>query len=105
MTSQPKKVGFIGNPPALPYRSKDNTGNIIHGHAARVLFANPAKISSAMDEANLEKIRAECSHLAFVTATMLHPRRAPAYVASYQATAPAFATEARVCGIASVGPM
>jgi hypothetical protein len=87
MSTSAKQVGFIGNPSSLSYRSKNNTGNIIHGYAARVIFRDPGKASTELDDANIEKVRSECSHIGFVTATMLHPARAPAYVDSYAHTA------------------
>jgi len=87
MTLPRKKVGIFGNPPSLPYRSKDNTGNIIHGFAAHSLFRDTTRVSMAVNPANLDKVRSECSHLAFVTATTLHPIKPPPYVASYQMVA------------------
>lgn len=72
-----KKVGFFGNPSVLQPGSKDNTGNMIHGYAARAFFQAPAKVAVARDEANLERIRAECSHVAFVMATTIHPKSPP----------------------------
>lgn len=83
--NQPRqKVGMLGNPPFLPYRSKDNTGNMIHGFAAHSLFRDATRVSPAVDEANLEKIRSECSHLAFAMATTLHTKSPPPNVASRQ---------------------
>lgn len=86
MTQPRHKVGMFGNPPFLSYRSKDNTGNMIHGFAAHSLFQETIRVSPALDEANLEKIRAECSHLAFAMATTLHTRNPPPNVASRQST-------------------
>ncbi len=75
-----KGMGFIGNQGAQKQGTKDNTGNIIHGHAARAIFNQKQNISSAQTPENLDKIRAEVSHVGFVAATMLHVGQVPAYV-------------------------
>lgn len=75
-----KGIGFIGNLGAQKPRTKDNTGNIIHGHAARAIFQNKQNVKPAATPENLEKIRAEVSHLGFVAATMLHVGQVPGYI-------------------------
>jgi hypothetical protein len=78
---QPKaRLGFIGNPAILQYGAKDNTGNIIHGYAARSIFENIQKITSSAEPGNIADVRAKCTHIGFVAATMLHVNRVPKYI-------------------------
>lgn len=78
-----KRIGFIGNPSLLPQGSKDNTGNIIHGYAARALFQEPGKITSEPSDENISEVRSRFTHLGFVAATMLHVNRIPKYINSH----------------------
>jgi Polysaccharide pyruvyl transferase len=75
-----KRIGIIGNPASLSKGSKDNTGNIIHGHAALHMFADAACIKSDTSESNIDKVRSEFTHVGFVAATNLHVQGAPSYV-------------------------
>ena len=75
-----KKIGMIGNPAALSAGSKDNTGNIIHGHAARYLFESAPSIKAFSTAENIERVRSEFTHLGFVAATNLHVKNAPDYI-------------------------
>lgn len=77
-----KNIGFIGNSGALAKGTKANTGNIIHGHAARAIFDKRQGVSTELSTENLEKIRSEISHLGVVAATMLHVGKAPGYIES-----------------------
>lgn len=76
----PKAIGFIGNPQSLPVGSRDNTGNIVHGHAARSMFEKPIAVTSSPDPENITSTRDRCSHIGFVAATMLHVNRVPRYI-------------------------
>ncbi|MBO9356739.1 hypothetical protein GG851_22340 [Bordetella petrii] len=75
-----KKIGFIGNPMRLPPLSRDNTGNIVHGHAARALFADPVDVKSDRSDENIEKVRERITHLGLIAATMLHTKKPPKYI-------------------------
>jgi hypothetical protein len=79
-----KRIGFIGNPSVLPVGSKDNTGNIIHGYAARAMFQTPGKMTTDASEENLRDVRSRFTHVGFVAATMLHVNRVPKYIASHE---------------------
>ncbi len=77
-----KRIGIIGNPASLPTHSRDNTGNIIHGHAALHLFADADYIDFDLSESNIEKVRSEFTHVGFVAATNLHVSGIPSYIDS-----------------------
>lgn len=79
-----KKIGFIGNPAILPHGSKDNTGNIVHGYAARSFFKDWVKVGTNITDENIQKVRENVSHLGFVAATMLHVNRTPKYIHSHE---------------------
>ncbi len=78
------KIGFIGNPSGLPHGSKDNTGNIVHGYAARSFFKDWVKVGTNTSADNIARTRESITHLGFVTATMLHVNRTPKYIASHE---------------------
>lgn len=78
------RIGFIGNPDRLPLGSKDNTGNIVHGYAARSFFKDWVKVGTNCSDENIARVRDSVSHLGFVTATMLHVNRTPKYIASHE---------------------
>lgn len=73
-------IGFVGNPAGLPRDSRDNTGNIIHGFAARTIFANPVNVRTLVEDANLEDIRARCRVLGYVGATCLNVNKVPPFI-------------------------
>lgn len=73
------RIGFIGNPAQLPAGSRDNTGNIIHGHAARGLFGNWQHVVSDPSPENVAAVRDSVTHIGMVAATMLHTRKPPKY--------------------------
>lgn len=75
-----KKIGFIGNAAGSAPGSKDNTGNNVHGHAARDLFNEWSTIRSQPSDENIAKLRSEITHLGFIAATMLHTRKPPSYI-------------------------
>ncbi len=77
-----KRIGIIGNPASLSTHSRDNTGNIIHGHAALHLFADADYIDFDLSESNIEKVRSEFTHVGFVAATNLHVSGIPSYIDS-----------------------
>ncbi len=74
------RIGFIGNPPVSEVGSKDNTGNNVHGHAARDLFLEWKHAHPKADPEYIEKLRSEITHLGFIAATMLHTKRPPSYI-------------------------
>lgn len=76
-------IGFLGNPARLKPGSKDNTGNIVHGHAARSIFRKPQPLSKLDDPETAARTRQNYSHLAFVAATMLHVNKVPGYIESH----------------------
>lgn len=78
---------MIGNPAQLSPGSRDNTGNIIHGHAARSLFADARTITSDSSAENIERVRGEITHLGFVAATMLHVKKPPKYIEAHARSA------------------
>jgi hypothetical protein len=73
------RIGFIGNPAQLPVGSRDNTGNIIHGHAARNLFSSWKQVSTDSSPENIAAVRDSVTHIGMVAATMLHTRKPPKY--------------------------
>lgn len=66
-----KNIGIFGNAVRLGPDSRENTGNIIHAHAALSMFSAAESINPSVDDANIEKIRAQNSHLAYAAATVL----------------------------------
>jgi len=76
-------IGFLGNLARLNPGSKDNTGNIVHGHAARSIFRKPQPLSKLDDPETAARARQTYSHLAFVAATMLHVNKVPGYIESH----------------------
>ncbi|MFH7566178.1 polysaccharide pyruvyl transferase family protein [Oceanimonas smirnovii] len=82
-----KKMAFIGNPSSLKYFAKDNTGNIVHGYAARYFFDNHETVKQETTRSNIEYIRSNFHGLGFVTATMLNVNRTPSFLESHKRTA------------------
>lgn len=78
-----KGIGFVGNQGVQQKGTKGNTGNLIHGYAARAIFGDgqirTPKITDASPE-GIENSRAEFSHIGFVAATMLHVGQVPKYI-------------------------
>jgi hypothetical protein len=66
-----KKIGIFGNAVRLTPRIRENTGNIVHANAAFQMFSNAQVVSDSASEENIERLRAECSHLAYAAATVL----------------------------------
>jgi hypothetical protein len=75
-----RTIGFVGNPAGLAKDSKDNTGNIIHGFAARTIFAAPVNVRTRTEPGNLEEIRANCRVLGYVGATCLNVNKVPHFI-------------------------
>lgn len=72
MTSKARKaIGITGNAFRLPQGSKENTGNIIHSNAAKLLFTDACEVRIDSSDENIEYIQNTCSHLGFAAATML----------------------------------
>ncbi|WP_140849395.1 polysaccharide pyruvyl transferase family protein [Paracoccus sp. FO-3] len=62
-------VGFLGISSQRREGSRENTGNFLHGFAARYIVGQYQNISSDnLTEEMIEKYRAEMTHIAFVTA-------------------------------------
>lgn len=76
-------IGFLGNPARLTEGARDNTGNIVHGHAARSMFHAPQPLRNLDDPETRTRARETFSHLAFVAATMLHVNKVPGYIDSH----------------------
>lgn len=75
-----KRIGFIGSLEVSTPGSKDNTGNNVHGHAARNLFSNWKNIRTSLADENISQIRESFTHLGYAAATMLHTKKTPKYV-------------------------
>jgi hypothetical protein len=75
-----KRIGFIGNSASFKPGVRENTGNAIHGHAARTMFQNGMAVSASVEDANIAALREKITHLGFVAATMMHMNKAPKYV-------------------------
>ncbi|MCZ8152421.1 MAG: polysaccharide pyruvyl transferase family protein [Rhodobacteraceae bacterium] len=66
------RVGFIGIPSEGRGNPRGNTGNYVHGYAARHILGEHVNISPRkLTDAMVEEYRASLTHLAFVTATTL----------------------------------
>ncbi|MCZ8332946.1 MAG: hypothetical protein O9328_01665 [Rhodobacteraceae bacterium] len=66
------RVGFIGIPSEGRGNPRGNTGNYVHGYAARHILGEHVNISPRkLTDAMVEEYRASLIHLAFVTATTL----------------------------------
>ena len=73
-------IAFVGNPAGLARKSRDNTGNIIHGFAARTIFAKPVNVRTLVDDANIAEIRETCRVLGYVGATCLNVNKVPHFI-------------------------
>lgn len=72
------RVGFIGVAAEGRKGSRGNTGNYIHGYAARHVVGEHVNIGArVLTDAMVEEYRARLTHLAFVTATMLAVDNSP----------------------------
>lgn len=72
------RIGFIGIPAEGRDGSRGNTGNYVHGYAARHVVGEYVNISPRrLTDAMVEEYRARLTHLAFVTATMLAVDNSP----------------------------
>lgn len=67
-----KKIGFIGNPASMPPGKKGNTGNIVHGHAAREFFKSHGNVSTNTDSNSISLVRQNYSHIGIIAATVLN---------------------------------
>ncbi|MCG5500807.1 polysaccharide pyruvyl transferase family protein [Ectothiorhodospira lacustris] len=85
--SMKKPIAFIGNAERQTPRTPDNSGNIIHGFAARSIFNSFKNVKSSIDPENIEKIRSNHKVLGFVAATMLHANKTPSYIDGHQKAA------------------
>ena len=66
------RVGFMGIPAEGRGGPRGNTGNYVHGYAARHILGEHVSISPRkLTDAMVEEYRATLTHLAFVTATTL----------------------------------
>lgn len=82
------KVGFIGIRDAGPEGSKENTGNFLHGYAARQIigdYTDITRLDTSQD--SLERWRSEVTHLGFVAATTIPVNREPVFVKNHAAMA------------------
>ncbi len=66
-----KNIGIFGNAVRLTTDSRENTGNIVHAHAALSMFSQSSPISTASSDENIAAQRAQNSHLAYAAATVL----------------------------------
>lgn len=66
-----KKIGVFGNAVRLNPDSRENTGNMVHAHAALSMFSAAAPVSTSLEDGNIAEIRNENSHLAYAAATVL----------------------------------
>lgn len=80
MNQPARTIGFVGNPAGLARDSKDNTGNIIHGFAARTIFAKPANVRTRVEDDNIAGIRETCRVLGYVGATCLNVNKVPHFI-------------------------
>ena len=80
MDTSPAMIGFVGNPAGMKPDSKDNTGNLIHGFAARALFARKLGVRTLNEEENIRSVRERCRVLGFVAATGLNVNKTPHFI-------------------------
>lgn len=66
-----KHIGIFGNAVRLNPDSSENTGNMVHAHAALCMFSAAAPISTRVDADNIADLRQKNSHLAYAAATVL----------------------------------
>jgi|GEM_PF-1580634 hypothetical protein len=82
-----KRIGFIGSPHTLTSNTLDNTGNMIHSHAAYSLFDKPETVSIDLSNENIQNIRSNFSHIGFIAATNLPVNNSPIYTNAHKLTA------------------
>lgn len=69
-------VGFIGIRSQGHLGARENTGNFLHGYAARHIIGAYSDIGTGeLGDADIERIRANCTHLAVVVATTIAVNR------------------------------
>ncbi|GAA5071523.1 polysaccharide pyruvyl transferase family protein [Roseibacterium beibuensis] len=74
------KIGFVGIRDRGNVGSKENTGNFLHGFAARQIVGGYQEIKRLdTDPATLAKLREEITHLGFVAATTIPVNREPEF--------------------------
>ncbi|QFG36191.1 polysaccharide pyruvyl transferase [Paracoccus pantotrophus] len=65
-------VGFIGIPSERPPGTRENTGNFLHGFAARHIIGQNQNIPlNNLTDEMIEKYRSELTHIAFITANAI----------------------------------
>lgn len=72
------RIGFIGIPAEGRDGARGNTGNYVHGYAARHILGEYVNLGTRpLTDAMVEEYRASLTHLAFVTATTLAVDNSP----------------------------
>lgn len=82
-----KRIGFIGSPHTLTSNTLDNTGNMIHSHAAYSLFDKSESVSIDLSDQNIQNIRSKFSHIGFIAATNLPVNSLPSYINGHKLAA------------------
>lgn len=79
------KVGIFGITASGAIGSRENTGNFLHGYAARKILTEYCSVPMhEWSDEELDYIRAECTHLAFVAATTLSVNTVPPWTPRHE---------------------
>lgn len=87
------RIGFVGNPAYRAEGANDNTGNFLHGFAARYIVGEHQNVHAYMDSVTdeiAEKLRSELSHIAFVAANSIRVGDKTSLVLSHKKLSDAF---------------
>lgn len=79
------KTGFIGIRDHGREGARENTGNFLHGFAARKIIPDALEITTlSQDDAHIDQLKAEVHQICFVAATTVPVNRRPAFVDNHK---------------------
>ncbi|WP_377377177.1 polysaccharide pyruvyl transferase family protein [Ponticaulis profundi] len=87
------RIGFVGNPAYRAEGANDNTGNFLHGFAARYIVGEHRNVDAYMDSVTdeiAEKLKSELTHIAFVAANNIRVGDRTSLISSQKKLADAF---------------